>query len=166
MNNRCFRPVREEEIERVAEIAVRAWQPIFGYYREALGEDLFARLHTGWEERKAEQVRRAAHARPDCVYVTEIDGAVVGFITFSTDGATGVGEIGNNAVDPECQARGVGTAQHREVLRMMRECGMHAARVTTGLDPAHAPARRSYEKAGFDRSTSSVTYYMDLEEPR
>ncbi|HOJ21305.1 MAG TPA: GNAT family N-acetyltransferase [Armatimonadota bacterium] len=162
MSNRCFRPVRPEDVERIAQIAVRAWQPIYAYYREALGEELFARLHTGWEERKADQVRQAARARPDCVYVTEIDGAIAGFITFMVNPETGVGEIGNNAVDPECQTSGIGTAQHREALRIMRERGMHTARVTTGLDPAHAPARRSYEKAGFDHSTSSITYYMDL----
>jgi hypothetical protein len=44
----------------------------------------------------------------------------------------------------------------------MRANGMKLAAVDTGGDPSHAPARRSYEKAGFDRSISSVHYFKDL----
>jgi len=160
---RQFRPVRPEEIEAITAIAVRAWEPIFAAYREAVGDTLFEKMWFGWRASKADQVRQAALRQPDCVYVTEEDGRILGFITFHLDPASRVGTIGNNAVDPQCQAKGVGTAQHREVLRIMRERGMRAARVTTGLDEGHAPARRSYEKAGFERSTSSITYYLDLE---
>ena len=35
-------------------------------------------------------------------------------------------------------------------------------KVLTGLDEAHAPARRSYEKAGFDRGLQSVKYYKKI----
>lgn len=159
---RHFRPVRPEEVETIAALAVRAWQPIYASFRRLLGDTLFEALHTNWESRKAEQVRRAAHIRPDCVYVTEVEGRVVGFITFSLNPETGVGEIGNNAVEPEYQGAGIGTFQNRQVLRLMRERGMRFARVSTGLDEGHAPARRAYEKAGFDHAVPSVTYYLDL----
>jgi len=36
------------------------------------------------------------------------------------------------------------------------------AKVQTGLDEAHAPARRAYERAGFKTRLESVAYYMDL----
>jgi hypothetical protein len=39
---------------------------------------------------------------------------------------------------------------------------MGYARVTTGGDPAHAPARRGYEKAGFGADLPSVTYHREL----
>ena len=42
------------------------------------------------------------------------------------------------------------------------DIGALAVRVTTGADDAHAPARRAYEKAGFEKSLSSVTYYKKL----
>jgi len=35
--------------------------------------------------------------------------------------------------------------------------------VTTGSDPAHAPARRAYERAGFKLKTEQVFYIMDLQ---
>jgi len=161
---RTFRPVRPDEIEHICRIAVRAWEPIFAYYRSEVGDALFGKMWTGWQANKADQVRQAALRQPDCVYVTAEEGKILGFITFHIDRASGVGTIGNNAVDPDCQSRGVGTAQHRQVLQIMRERGMRAARVTTGLDEAHGPARRSYEKAGFNHATSSITYYLDLDE--
>ena len=159
---REFRPVRPDEKELIANIAVKAWQPIYANYRRMLGDEIFDTLHPGWEEQKAGQVRRAAEQRPDCVYVTEVDGEVVGFTTFTLHHDTQMGEIGNNAVDPECQSQGVGSWQHEQVLQIMRERGMRFAQVTTGTDESHAPARRSYEKVGFDRSVASVTYFMHL----
>ena len=44
-----------------------------------------------------------------------------------------------------------------------RAAGVKVVRVTTGLDWAHAPARRAYERAGFRRHLDSVTYYMELD---
>ncbi len=34
--------------------------------------------------------------------------------------------------------------------------------VMTGLDDAHAPARRAYEKAGFDKHIENIRYYREL----
>jgi len=161
-NEILFRPVEPADVELICEIAVKAWQPIFASYRRLLGDELFEALHTGWEARKADQVRQAALHRSDCVYVTEVDGEVVGFSTFLLDEKTRLGTLGNNAVDPKCQARGVGSFQHEQAMERMRQRGMRFAKVTTGLDEGHAPARRSYEKVGFDRSTPDVTYYRHL----
>lgn len=157
-----FRPVREAEVDRICAIAVAAWRPIFANYRRMLGDELFDTLYSNWPQLKAEQVRRAAAQRPEWVYVTELAGEIIGFTTFFLDPDTTVGTIGNNAVDPDCQAKGIGTFQHRQVLALFRRHGMRFAKVTTGLDASHAPARRSYEKAGFDRSVPEVTYYQDL----
>ena len=42
-----------------------------------------------------------------------------------------------------------GTRLTTFALDRMRDAGMNVAMVETGGDPGHAPARRSYEKAGF-----------------
>jgi len=52
-------------------------------------------------------------------------------------------------VDPAHQNHGVGTMLNVFALERMKERGVRLARVETGGDPSHAPARRSYEKAGF-----------------
>lgn len=84
------------------------------------------------------------------IRVTEVDGEIAGFISFALDGARKVGTIHYNAVDPRFQGRGVGTAQVKHVLGIFREAGMRIACVGTGLNEGHAPARRMYEKAGFE----------------
>lgn len=73
-----------------------------------------------------------------------------------------IGEIGNNAVKPECQGMGIGTFQYRKVLEIFRKEDMRFAAVTTGLDEAHAPARAAYEKVGFRKAITMVTYYMKV----
>lgn len=44
----------------------------------------------------------------------------------------------------------------------LRERGMRYVRVSTGGDPAHAPARRAYEKAGFVIGLPGVEYHREL----
>ena len=160
--SRAFREVREDETETIADIAVRAWTPIYESRRPVMGDEFFSRYHKDWRRDKGDQVRNAARARPGTVWVTEIDGRIVGFTTFRIDEEKGYGEICNNAVDPEFQGKGIGTQQHREVLNVFREKGLTHATVHTGLDPAHAAARKSYEKLGFKPMAESVVYFTEL----
>jgi ribosomal protein S18 acetylase RimI-like enzyme len=74
-----------------------------------------------------------------------------------------IGEIGNNAVHPDVQGRGIGPQMYRHALERLRELGMRFVKVGTGGDPAHAPARRAYEKVGFDVQLPGVEYYCRLE---
>lgn len=157
-----FRLVRPEEVEQIANMAAQAWRPVYESVRRMLGAALFDAMHPDWKADKADQVRQAATQRPENVYITQIDGEVVGFISFWIDPHRSTGRIGNNAVAPEWQGHGIGTFQNNRVLQLMRENGVRVVQVTTGGDESHAPARRAYEKAGFSHFTPSVTYYMQL----
>lgn len=84
------------------------------------------------------------------IIVTEIDGEIAGFVSYAMDGAREVGTIHYNAVAPGFQGQGVGTNQVEHVLGIFRDAGMRIACVGTGLNEGHAPARRMYEKAGFE----------------
>lgn len=162
MSDAVIRAACDEDMQRIREIAKQAWAPIYDYYREQMGEDLWLREHPGDPlERKADSVEKHFREKPDEGFVTEIDGEVVGFCTLMLR-ENGVGVVGNNAVAPEAQGKGVGSAQYEECLRRMREAGMVYATVHTGLDPAHAPARRAYEKVGFEQIRPHVEYYMTL----
>ncbi|MGN0870981.1 MAG: GNAT family N-acetyltransferase [Victivallales bacterium] len=114
--------------------------------------------------RNSKEKQLAAHLKhhPGCFYVAERGGKIVGFITFYCDAERKVGIISNNAVDPFCGEKGVGQEMYRAALEYFRKAGMLLAQVTTGLDEAHAPARRAYERAGFDLHTEAVTYTMKL----
>jgi GNAT superfamily N-acetyltransferase len=62
-----------------------------------------------------------------------------------------LGEIAMLAVDPNYQRIGVGTALTTFALGWIKDAGMSVAMVETGADPGHAPARHTYEKAGYRR---------------
>lgn len=65
------------------------------------------------------------------------------------------------AVHPHYQNRGIGTALNTFALAQMKDRGMLLADLHTGGDPGHAPARQSYEKAGYT-PLPLVHYYKDL----
>jgi len=158
-----IRELRPEDVEAMAETAKAAWRPVYEARRGMVGEEIYETVWPDALEHKARQVRRAcgpesrAHVR-----VAETGGRVAGFVTFYTDATSGVGEIGNNAVGPDVQGRGIAGRMYASVLDEMRAMGMTFAKVATGGDDAHLPARRAYEKAGFDRQLPSVTYYRKL----
>ena len=54
------------------------------------------------------------------------------------------------AVDSDYQQRGIGVALTEFALEQMKAAGMSVAMVETGGDSGHAPARRTYEKLGFE----------------
>jgi len=167
--NIAMRIVESTEItddlrETLTALSVVAWKPIYGQYREMMGDDLFARLYPDWRENKAGHIRNAlkVESHPGLA-VAECDGEIVGFVTWYLHvHQRGIGEIGNNAVRPEHQGKGIAPRLYALALDEMRAAGMSHARVGTGLDPAHAPARRAYEKAGFNIGIPSVEYYREL----
>jgi GNAT superfamily N-acetyltransferase len=165
-----LRPARPADLRRCQDIAVAAWTPIYDHRRRQLGASLFRRLQPRGLQRKAEEIARAFATHPEWVLVAAAapgtaESPVVAFVTYQLDPARGVGTIGNNAVDPAWQGRGIATALYRHVLDVFRAAGMSVAAVTTGLDEAHAPARAAYARAGFATGTPSVTLYQELGPP-
>lgn len=159
-----IRPATPEDSARCQQIAAAAWEPIYASSRAALGDDIYTQLHPDGLASKARQIAAAFAAHLDHILVAcdPSTKEVLGFATFRLDHERKVGEIGNNAVDPACRGRGIGTQLYEHVLARFRQEGMTVARVTTGLDDAHAPARTAYQKVGFQRATQSVTYFQKL----
>jgi ribosomal protein S18 acetylase RimI-like enzyme len=60
-----------------------------------------------------------------------------------------MGEIYMIAVDPDFQRRGIATRLTHHSFEWFKHAGMSIVMVETGADPGHAPARRTYEAAGF-----------------
>ncbi|MHB8995194.1 MAG: GNAT family N-acetyltransferase [Armatimonadota bacterium] len=158
-----IRPATAGDVAAAREIARLAWQPVYAEFRRRVGDDIFQKLHADWEQNKMRQVSQAFDKHPGCMLVTEVDGTIAAFITFFViNGAAGLGEIGNNAVHPDFQGRGLGRAQYQRVFEELRAQGCQLVQVTTGLDDAHAPARRAYEAAGFDIELPKITYMRKL----
>ena len=163
------RPLEPSDVEAVVEIALAAWAPIYAYYRRAMGDELFLTAHPDWRQEKARQVRDgcapAGYAIAAVAEVRPSDGQparVVGFVTAYVRASLGIGEIGNNAVHPDWQGQGIAPRLYRYAFDRLRERGMRYAKVVTGGDPSHAPARRAYQKAGFEIVLPHVEYYREL----
>ncbi|MBN1669392.1 MAG: GNAT family N-acetyltransferase [Kiritimatiellae bacterium] len=154
------------DVERLGEIAVAAWQRVHDCRKQLLPPDLYVTLHAGWQEQKANAVKGFCTSHPEWARTVTCDGKIAGFITFTLDKDKQIGEIGNNAVDPAFQGRGIGRMMYAHALDFFREQGMQYATVQTGLDDGHAPARRAYEKAGFEFPVPTVRYYKKLGDGR
>ncbi|HEV2460950.1 MAG TPA: GNAT family N-acetyltransferase [Ktedonobacterales bacterium] len=145
-----IRLVQENDLEALEELSVLAWEPVFTSVRTVLGPEIDAVLHPDWRQRQREEVRRYCAQTPGAItLVAEVDGAVAGFIAYELHQETLRGVVDLLAVHPDYQNRGLGTELNRLVLERMRQAGMRIAIVGTGGDPGHAPARRTYEKAGY-----------------
>lgn len=153
-------PACEEHIEAACDIAIKAWTPIRAVFRRDLGDELYESQFTGWQAAKRAGIAKGL--RSGRGYVALADDKVVGFVSYSVNETTKTGEIGGNAVDPECRGMGIGPKMYDFVLSKMKEEGMEYASVVTGLDDGHAPARRAYEKAGFQKNLPSVKYFKKL----
>lgn len=157
-----IRPYRPEDLEIIADIGDRAWRGIYAMFTELYGEELFRLINPEPQTSKGEQVRASCLRNPEWVFICERDGTIAGFITFWLERDKKIGVIGNNAKDPDSAEKGVGREMYSAVLDYFKSEGMLYAKVNTGLDSAHAPARKAYESAGFDIKHEEVVYYKKL----
>lgn len=157
-----IRPLAGDDIGDVVRLSLLAWAPVFDSFRQVLGPRIYELVYPDWRAQQREVVERYCRdAEKAPVLVAEVDGLVVGFIAYSVDLQDKTGEVELLAVHPDHQNRGIGTELNRFVLDRMRERGVALAVVGTGGGPGHAPARRSYEKAGYTR-LPLVRYYKAL----
>ena len=157
-----MREYREEDLLKVMEIANIAWRPIRKMSREALGDSIADILNPAGDDlSKGLQVKAQIESGNWGIAVCEHEGELVGFITYSINGL--FGEICNNGALTSTGLKGIGQTMYKYVMAEFRKAGVKVAKVTTGLDWAHAPARRAYERAGFKKHLDSTTYYMELD---
>jgi ribosomal protein S18 acetylase RimI-like enzyme len=157
-----IRPVTNVDIEAVVELSLLAWEPVFQSFRQIMGPTIYDFIYPDWRAMQSRDVAKICEPGGKLlVWVAEVEGKVVGFIAYKLDGETKTGEVEYLAVHPEYQNLGIGTELNNFALDKMKSSGMKLAVVGTGGDPGHAPARRSYEKAGF-RPLPQVRYYKNL----
>ena len=152
---RLFQP---SDLEPMVVIARKAWKKIFEGFRQQLGDELYTILYGNRLQDKRYQLTEFTAKFPKQCYVCERNGKIVGFVTFGLNRETKTGILTNNAADPDSGEKGVGQEMYAAVFERMRQEGMIAVTVSTGLDEGHAPARRAYERAGFEKHLDSVTY--------
>jgi ribosomal protein S18 acetylase RimI-like enzyme len=146
----AIREFRKGDLEAVVEFSLRAWAPVFASLRNVLGDDIFLRLHPDWRANQAEAVRSSCTNDERAVFVAVANGRPVGFVAIALNAFhERMGVIDIIGVDPDYQRRGISSRLTEIATQHMRSHGMDIAVVETGGDPGHAPARATYESAGF-----------------
>ena len=151
-----IRQYKPEDLAQIMDIGNRAWREIYKMFKETYGDELFQIIVPDPETSKGKQIKWHCEEHPEWVFICEEEGQIVGFITVFLDEEKKIGTIGNNARDPECELKGIGQQMYKAAFEYFREHGMVHAKVHTGLDYAHGPARKAYERAGFNLSHKVV----------
>ena len=124
-----IRPYEDRDLGVLKDITVEAFDGIaidqVIERREGLlrGED--------WRARKVRHIDADVSRETGAVYVGEIDGSVVGYVTSWTDEASGIGHIPNLAVRVAFQGKGIGRRLIDHALDGFRAAGMTHARIET-----------------------------------
>lgn len=157
-----IRPASDNDTEALVRLSLLAWTPVFASFRQILGSAIYTLIYPDWQKQQREVVEEVcADGEKTNVWVAEVNGIVVGFIAYRLNIGDKTGEVWLLAVHPAYQNRGIGTDLNIFALEKMKERGMKLAVVGTGGDDGHAPARRSYEKAGYT-ALPLVRYYQEI----
>lgn len=160
--NLQIRPFNTNDINDIVDLSLLAWEPVFISWERILGSDLYPiAIYPDWRKGQKETVEKVCHDEKINTWVAEVDGKVVGFVAYELNDTNKVGEVQMLAVHPKYQNHGIGTELNTFALQKLKEGGMKLAVVGTGGDEGHAPARRSYEKAGYT-GLPLVRYYKAL----
>jgi ribosomal protein S18 acetylase RimI-like enzyme len=155
-------PFTPSAINDLVELSLLAWEPVFSAWERILGPKLYpVAIYPDWRVGQKEVVEKICQDEKMSTWVAEVDGVVVGFLTYELNEQSKVGEVQLLAVHPDFQNNGIGTELNLLALQKFTESGMKLAVVGTGGDEGHAPARRTYEKAGYT-GLPLVRYYKAL----
>lgn len=159
------RPFRSDDLPRLVEFALRAWEPVYASLREVLGDEIFFRLHPDWKAYQAAAVSSSCTSPERDVFVAVLDGCPVGFVAVALNAFhERMGAIDIIATDPDYQRRGIAKTLTVAALDHMRDSGMDIAVVETGGDTGHAPARETYTATGFTL-LPIARYFQLIEQP-
>ncbi len=135
--------------DAVVGVSLRAWAPVFDSIRKAMDAEVYSVFYPDWRVAQKKAVEEVCAASDADVWVAIKFEKVVGFVAIKLNAESRIGEIYMMAVDPDHQRQGIGFSLTEFAIIQMKTAGMSIAMVETGGDPGHAPARRTYEKAGF-----------------
>ncbi|SNR89870.1 Ribosomal protein S18 acetylase RimI [Geodermatophilus saharensis] len=157
-----IRDLRDDDVEAVVTLSLRAWAPVFASFEAVLGAGVYRHLYPDWLASQAAAVERVCRDPATRVRLAVEDGRPVGFVAVLVHDESfdepDSGEVEMLAVDPAAQRRGIGRALLDDGVEQLRRAGVRIVAIGTGGDPGHAPARRTYEAAGFT-ALPLVRYY-------
>lgn len=143
-------PYDSHHLDAIIHLSLRAWTPVFDSIRSSMDADVYQTFYPEeWQVSQRQAVEDVCATEDTTVWVAIESESTVGFVVTKHHSEDNMGEIYMVAVDPDFQGQGIGTILIDFALAKMKEAGMSIVMVETGGDPGHAPARHTYEKAGF-----------------
>lgn len=156
-----IRPFNKSDINDLVRLSLLAFEPVFLSFEKILGPKIYPIIYPDWRKGQKEAVEKVCNNEKITLWVAEVDGNVAGYVAYELYDDDKSGEVQLLAVHPDHQNHGIGTELNTLALQKMKESGIKMAVVATGGDESHAPARKSYEKAGYT-ALPLVRYYKDL----
>ena len=153
-----IRPYRDADLDALKAITVICFEHVS---IDANIERKFGRVgEHDWKWRKARHIDDDARAHPQGIFVAEVDGRVVGYITSRADAESRVGWIPNLSVLPESQGCGIGRALMEHCLSYLRDAGMKLAKIETLMQ--NNVGSTFYPSVGFQEVARQIHYAMPL----
>ena len=155
MEIRRYRPSDLESLKTITAICfdgVSIDQNIERLYGIIRGKD--------WRWRKVRHIDDDAAANAHGIFVAEVDGQTVGYVTTRVDKAAGIGGIPNFAVLPEFQQKGIGRRLLDEAVAYFAAHGLSYARIET-LDQNDVGAH-FYPDFGFQEVARQIHNIMPI----
>lgn len=153
-----IRPFRPDDLDRLRAIMVDAFDGV------SIDQGMEARFGIinghDWRWRKGRHLDADVAREPEGIFVAEIDGESVGFISSWQDHEAGVGHIPNISLTPECRGKGIGRRLIKLVLDRFRESGLRAARIETLVQ--NEVGNHLYQSMGFREAARQIHFVADL----
>ncbi|MEZ5489745.1 MAG: GNAT family N-acetyltransferase [Gammaproteobacteria bacterium] len=156
-----IQPYEPAYLDAIVSLSLKAWEPVFASVESSFAPELFNYFYPDWRAHQQKDVEKACNSDAMHVGVACIGDSVAGFVAFRLGEQDRTGEIYMIAVDPAHQRKGISGKLTDYATQAMRAAGMEICMLSTGADPGHEPARRSYEKSGF-KPWHSVIYFKQL----
>jgi ribosomal protein S18 acetylase RimI-like enzyme len=115
-----------------------------------------------WRYRKKRHIDADVQAHSEGIFLAEVEGKVVGFISTRVDRDTRFGWIPNFAVLPVWQKKGIGTRLMATAMEYLKGQGMEYVRIEA-LEQ-NSIATRIYPKMGFAPVANQIHYVMPVRE--
>ena len=153
-----IRPFVSSDLDTMQAITVEGFD---GIAIDQLLEQRFGILHNhDWKYRKAMQVAEDCRLHPQGVFVAELHGSVVGYISTRIEPEIGKGRIPNLAVDKRVQGQGIGRKLIEHALAYFRREGLSFAMIETmAINPV---GQHLYPACGFSELGRQIHYGMRL----
>jgi ribosomal protein S18 acetylase RimI-like enzyme len=153
-----IRQYRPDDFEPLREITVEAFD---GLAIDQMIEGRHGLLNgTDWRSRKAKHVDADVTRDPEGIFVAEVDGEIVGYVSSWNDRETGIGHIPNIAVANGYRGQGIGRRLLEHVIQVLSRQGMSHVRIETLAD--NSVGEHLYLSLGFEEITRQIHFIKKL----